>query len=137
MSNDFDEKITPYEDGRGEVRPPCHEELMAQLFDIYKTGKTLSGGKLLTPVDRIRDAYPELGESELEQLIQYLDAAEQFCRSVSSCFASCCRTPFIPRTEEGSRNMARVIQVCQNRYAWMSREQIEYILSSVCWLSNR
>lgn len=137
MNNDFNEKIKQYEDMDSEVRPPCHEELMVPLFEIYKAGKTLSGGKTQTPIERIRVSYPQIGESDLIEIVRYLDGVQQFCINVSSCFAKCYRTPFIPQSEKALESASRVMQACQNRYTWMQEEQIAYILSSVCWLTNR
>lgn len=135
--NDFDEKMTQYEASCTPLAPPCHEELMAELFSISVKGKTLSGGKTLMPADRIKAAYPELGEDDLTQLLEYLDAASLYCEEVSSCFSRRYGTPFVPQSEQAQQDALRVEKVCRARYPWLSDEQISRILSTVCWLSNR
>lgn len=77
MNTEFDQKIEPYESMNEEMRPPCHEELMAPLFNIVKDGKELDDGEFKMPIDLIREKYPESGERDLERIMEYLEEAEQ------------------------------------------------------------
>lgn len=137
MNTEFDQKIEPYESMNEEMRPPCHEELMAPLFNIVKDGKELDDGEFKMPIDLIREKYPESGESDLERIMEYLEEAEEFCTDVCCCFAECIDVPFVPSGEKYQRNVNRIVQVCQKRYPWMETEQIQELLNTVCWLSNR
>ncbi|MFG6357244.1 MAG: hypothetical protein K1W26_10565 [Acetatifactor sp.] len=137
MSYQFDDEIKCYESMNEELPPPCHGELMASLFEIYKDGKVLSNGKFRMPIDLIREEYPEIEESDLQRIIDYLKETERFCEDVCCCLSRCIDVPFVPPAEEEQQRAARVKQVCLKRYPWMEEEQIEELLNTVCWLSNR
>lgn len=69
--------------------------------------------------------------------MEYLQRTEEFCTDVCCSLARCCLTPYVPKTEDTKQKKTRIIRVCQKRYPWMEEEQVEDILDSVCWLSNR
>ena len=126
-----------YEDNQKVMEPPCYEEIIIDLFNLYKKGREYKNGTYEMPFDRMKAKYPYILDIDLKILNQYLYEVERYCEDVSSLFSNIYQVPGIPNSKEAIDDKARVIQICQARYTWLEEEQITSILNKVCWLANR
>lgn len=128
-------KLIAYLDDRAVLEPPCFQNIIYEIFVSYNhTGYSKNRE---TPLEKLQGDFPYIPEKDLLKLIEYLEAAKDYCETVCCAFAGIYQSVSIPNTIEAQQDVQLVIKACLKRYPWIKPEFVEGMLPGICWLCNR
>lgn len=118
------------------IEPPCHAEIVLDLFASFNhTGNSRNGE---TPLEKLQNDFPNIGEKELLDLIAYFKQVKAYCALVCCAYAQKYPYPVSSKkSNEEQEDVERVIEACRQRYPWLEQDYIESYLISVVYMCIR
>lgn len=78
-------KLLAYCDDRIIIEPPCYAEIILDLFASFNnTGNNRNGE---TPLEKLQNDFPNIGENELLDLMVYFKQVKEYCALVCCAYA--------------------------------------------------
>lgn len=128
-------KLAAFCDDNAVIEPPCHADKIYNIFYSYMhTG--FSRNKE-TPLEKLRNDFPDIADEELLELIGYFKQAKDYFENVCCAYASKYQYVGIIITDETKEDIERVITACTKRYPWIKPEFIKDFLHGVVAMCNR
>jgi hypothetical protein len=129
-------KLLAYCDDSITIEPPCHAEIILDLFNSFNhTGNSRNGE---TPLEKLQNDFPNIGETELLDLIEYFKQVKNYCDLVCCAYAQ--KHPYpvsSKKNDEEQEVFGQVVKACRQRYPWLEKEYIESNLISVVYMCIR
>ena len=128
-------KLLAYCNDRIIIEPPCHAEIILDLFSFNHTGNSRNGE---TPLEKLQNDFPNIEENELLDLIAYFKQVKDYCDLVCCAYAQKYPYPVCSKkTNEEQEDVGQVVKACRQRYPWLEQEYIESYLISVVYMCIR
>ncbi len=129
-------KLLAYCNDRIIIEPPCHAEIIPDLFNSFNhTGHSRNGE---TPLEKLQNDFPNISENDLLDLIAYFKQVKDYCDLVCSAYAQKYPYPVCSKkTNEEQEDVGQVVRACRQRYPWLEQEYIEAYLISVVYMCIR
>lgn len=123
-------KLLAYCDDTITIEPPCYAEMIFDLFNsFWYTGYSRNGE---TPLEKLQNDFPNIGENELIDLIDYFKHVEDYCSRVCCAYAMKYPYPVVSKKNKEEReDFGRVVKACRKRYPWLKEEWIGSYLYGV------
>ncbi|MBE5872012.1 MAG: hypothetical protein E7294_12265 [Lachnospiraceae bacterium] len=129
-------KLLAYCDDRIIIEPPCHAEIILDLFTSFNhTGNSRNRE---TPLEKLQNDFPNIVENELLDLISYFKQVKDYCNLVCCAYAQKYPYPVgSKKSNEEQEDVGQVVKACRQRYPWLEQEYIESYLKGVVYMCIR
>lgn len=129
-------KLLAYCDDRIIIEPPCHAEIILDFFTSFNQTEYSRNGE--TPLEKLQNDFPNIGENELLDLIEYFKQVKDYLDLVCCAYAQKYPYPVCSKkSNEEQEDVEKVVKACRQRYPWLEQEYIESYLIGVVYMCIR
>lgn len=124
-------KLLAYCEDRIIIEPPCHAEIILDIFTSFNQTEYSRNGE--TPLEKLQNDFPNIGENELLELIEYFKQVKHYLDLVCCAYAQKYPYPVCSKkSNEEQEDVEKVVKACRQRYPWLEQEYIEsYLIGAV------
>ncbi|MDE5947139.1 MAG: hypothetical protein K2G63_07540 [Oscillospiraceae bacterium] len=114
-----------------------NDRLLKNINDLFRPYDLFSNTGLERNRDKMKTVIPDITESEIVELENYLKEFYEYCSEYGNKLSVKYKLPFLPHSDEAEKDIKEYISLCQEKYPEIDSEHIQELFSTICWLSNR
>ncbi len=113
------------------------KRLLENINELFNSYDLFSSSGRKRNEERMKQVIPDITESEITELEDYLKGFFNYCCDYGDKLAAKYKTPFLPHNDDGENDIKEYVLLCQKEYPQIDEEHIRGLFGTVCWLANR